>query len=180
MDLHQLFPLVGIVVVVFVLVSIIGRFKKAGRADYPYERIEKLFSPAERSFLGVLEENFGRDYAILGKLRLADIIRVRKGLSNSARTAALNRITSKHVDFALCDLDTREVIGVIELDDSSHQKASRQRRDEFIDKALGAAGVPAVHITAQRSYTPAKVREQVSILLGARDINCARSSSESS
>ena len=104
MNLHQLFPLLVVVVFVFVLVSIIGLFRKTGAADYPYERIEKLFSAAERSFLGVLEEIFGREYAILGKLRLADIIRVRRGLSNSARTSALNRITSKHVDFALCDL----------------------------------------------------------------------------
>ncbi len=168
MNLHQLFPLLIVVVFVFVLVFIIGVFKKTGGADYPYERIEKLFSPAERSFLGVLEEIFGREYAILGKLRLADIIRVRKGLSNNARTAAWNRITSKHVDFALCDLGTREVIGVIELDDSSHQKTSRQRRDEFVDKALAAAGVPFVHITAQKSYTSAEVREQVSPLLAAK------------
>lgn len=167
MNLHQLFPLLAVLVFVFVLISIAGFFKKLGTA-YPYERIEKLFSPAERSFLGVLEENFGRDYAILGKLRLADIIRVRKGLSNSARTSALNRITSKHVDFALCDLATREVIGVIELDDASHQKASRQRRDEFVDKALETAGVPVVHITARKSYTPSEVREQVSALFGPK------------
>lgn len=52
-----------------------------GRAvTLPYERIERLFTPAERSFLGVLEQIFGSDYRILGNLRLADIIRTRKGL----------------------------------------------------------------------------------------------------
>jgi very-short-patch-repair endonuclease len=56
------------------------------------------------------------------------------------------------------------VIGVIELDDSSHKSLSGQRRDQFKDKALVAAGVPIVRVQAQRGYSPAEVREQVSAL----------------
>jgi very-short-patch-repair endonuclease len=84
----------------------------------------------------------------------------------SARTSALNRITSKHVDFALCDLRTLQVVGVIELDDSSHSEDRRQRRDKFVDAALSSAGVPFVRIPAQRGYTPSEIRERVSVLFG--------------
>jgi very-short-patch-repair endonuclease len=165
MNPHQFLPLLAVVVAFIIgLALVIRLFASRGPVSLPYERTEHLFSPAERSFLGVLEEVLEKEFCILGKVRLADIIRPRKGLSNSERTSALNRITSKHVDFAVCDLRTRAVVGVIELDDSSHQKASRQRRDEFIDKALSAAGVPIVHIAAQKGYQLAEVRSQISIL----------------
>jgi very-short-patch-repair endonuclease len=72
------------------------------------------------------------------------------------------------VDFAICDFRTLQVIGIIELDDSSHKSAARKRRDEFKDKALAAAGVPIVRIPAQRGYSPAEVREQVSVLFGQK------------
>jgi very-short-patch-repair endonuclease len=111
----------------------------------------------------VLAQIFGNEYRILGKVRLADIIRPRKGLSNSARASAFNRISGKHVDFAICDLRTLQVVGVVELDDSSHRRNSRHG-DKVKDKALAAAGVPIVRIPAQRGYSPAEVREQVSVL----------------
>jgi very-short-patch-repair endonuclease len=164
MNFQQLLPLLAIVAFIFVLAAIIRLFASKGRGSFPYERIERLFTPAERSFLGVLEEVIGKEYVVLGKVRLADIIRPRKGLTASARTSALNRITSKHVDFAVCDLRTRAVVGIVELDDSSHQNVSRQRRDEFIDKALSAAGVPVVHVAAQKAYQPSELRGQIAAL----------------
>lgn len=140
-----------------------------------------MFSAAERSFLGVLEQIVGKEYRIIGKVRMArstalragsnnakrrapKVSAARKGLSASARTSALNRITSKHVDFAVCDPRTLQVVGVIELDDSSHDRADRERRDKFVDAALSSAGVPLVRIPAQRAYTPAEIRQRVSVL----------------
>jgi hypothetical protein len=164
MNFQQLLPLLAIVAFVVVLAAVIRLFAAKGRGAFPYERIERLFSPAERSFLGVLEEVIGKEYVVLGKVRLADIIRPRKGLSNSERTSAQNRINSKHVDFVVCDLRTRAVVGIIELDDSSHQRASRQRRDEFLDKALAAADVPVAHVAAQKAYRPAELRSQIAAL----------------
>jgi hypothetical protein len=155
--LPALFILLGAIVVSRVLRT--GSAKK-----FSYERRDRLFSPAERSFLGLLEQILGNEYRIIGKVRMADIIRPRNGLSASVRTSALNRITSKHVDFAVCDRRTLQVIGVIELDDSSHGESARQSRDEFVNAALSSAGVPFVRITAQRAYSPAEVRARVSVL----------------
>ena len=114
----------------------------------------------------MLEQIVGSQYRIFGKIRLADIIQTPKGLSNSARASAFNRICARHIDFALCDPRTFEIIGVIELDDASHGRQSRRRRDRFVDEALTAAGVPFVRITAQRGYVAAEIREKISALLG--------------
>lgn len=160
----------GLLFVLGALIILVGLAALArllqGGGEFPYERIEKLFTPAERSFLGVLEQIFGNDYRILAKVRLADIIRPRKGLANSARATALNRIDRKHVDFAICDLRTLQVIGVIELDDSSHKRESSRHGDGVKDKALAAAGVPIVRIAAQKSYNLAEIREKISGLFG--------------
>src|ERR1700726_3045184 len=163
---EQFAPFLPIFFVLIIAVVIKSILRGSSTKNYSYERRDRLFSPAERSFLGVLEQIFGKEYRVIGKVRIADIIRPRKGLSASARTSAVNRITSKHVDFALCDLRTLQVVGVIELDDSSHSESARQRRDKFVDAALSSAGVPFVRIPAQRAYTPSEIRERVSVLFG--------------
>ncbi len=166
MDQHltQLIPLVVIALVILAALGVFARFLQQ-RGPLPYERTENLFSPAERSFLGVLEQVFGDQFRILGKVRLSDIICVRKGLSRKAWAIANNRIDRRHVDFAICDLQTLEVISVIELDDSSHKRDSRREADQFVNSALAAASVPVVRIPARRNYSPAEIREQVSVLL---------------
>jgi very-short-patch-repair endonuclease len=153
-------------VAVIVITATVRFFTASRRGRFAYNRIERLFTPAERSFLGVLEQIVGSQYRIFGKIRLADIIQTPQGLSNSARASAFNRICARHVDFALCDPRTFEVIGVIELDDSSHGRQSRRKRDRFVDEALTAAGVPFVRIAAQRAYVAPEIREKISALLG--------------
>ena len=55
---------------------------------------------------------------------------------------------------------------MIELDDASHGRESRRKRDRFVDEALTAARVPFVRIAAQRGYAVAQIREKISDLLG--------------
>ena len=50
---------------------------------------------------------------------------------------------------------------VVEPDDRSHDRAKRQGRDEFADKAQ-AAGVPIFHFSAKRSYAVTEVRQALS------------------
>jgi len=94
-------------------------------------------------------------------VRVADVIRVKPGLSGSARQQAFNRIQSKHLDFVVCDPGDLSVQFVVELDDSSHQQSSRQARDEFLDKALAAAGVPVFHFPVKRTYSVQDIRSVI-------------------
>jgi very-short-patch-repair endonuclease len=155
-----------ILFILIIAVAVKKFIRSESVGNFSYERTDRLFSPAERSFLGVLEQIFGNEYRIIGKVRIADIIRPRRDLSASTRTSAFNRIAQKHVDFAVCDPQTLQVLGVIELDDSSHNESPRRRRDKFVDAALFSARVPFVRIAAQRVYTPQEIRERVSVLFG--------------
>jgi len=147
-----------IILLLFLVIISLARalFKKKsgkGPVDFPYQSKEVLCSPAERSFMGALDKIVGNGYRIFAKVRLADIVEVNKGLSSSARQSAFNRISRKHLDFVICDSRDLSIVGAVELDDKSHRKTGRQERDQFLDKALEAAGVPILRIKAQSAYS---------------------------
>lgn len=141
--------------------------------DYPYQGRATLFTPAERSFLGVLEQAVGGQFRILGKVRLADVICVRPGLAASARQQAFNRIQSKHLDFVACDPMDLSIQFAIELDDKSHKDETRGARDVFLDAAMRAAGVPLVRFPAKRSYSIDEVRQTVQAALAPEETSGA-------
>ncbi len=159
--------LVVLVVLVVVLLFVTMAVKRSGRgaeeavsqASFPYERAEALFTPAELSFLGVLDQVVAGQFRIFGKVRLADIVRVKSLPDRSAWQTAFNKIDRKHVDFVGCDPADLSVKFVVELDDKSHAREDRQQRDTFVDGALKAAGIPVFHIPVRRSYTIEEVRQ---------------------
>jgi len=153
--------LVIILAVVVGLLILKKYFKPASSNAFSYQSKNSLCSPAERSFLGVLDQLLADKYRVLLKVRLADLIEIPKGVSKSLRQSALNRISSKHVDFVVCNKNDLSILGVIELDDQSHKSAKRQKRDRFLDSALSAAGIPIVHIRAQNTYSVVEIQNQL-------------------
>ena len=91
----------------------------------------------------------------------ADVIRVKRGLSRAAWQTAFNQIQSKHVDFVVCDPTDLSVQFVIELDDKSHGKAARKNRDDFVNRALEAAGVPIFRFPAKSGYSVKEIQSQI-------------------
>jgi len=159
--MHGLYPLIGLLILLGIVAFVIKIFLPGlikGQIALPFQKEPVLFTPAERSFLAVLEPALGNQFRVFGKVRLADVIRVKPGLSWSARQQAFNRIQSKHLDFVVCDPKDLAVQFVVELDDSSHQQSRRQARDEFLDKALAAAGVPVFHFPVKRTYSVQDIR----------------------
>ncbi len=136
------------------------------RKPFPYTKQEALFTPAERAFFAILNDIIEPHFLIFGKVRLADIIKTRGGLERTAQRKAFYKIMGKHVDFVICRARDLSVLGVIELDDSSHNRADRQARDIFVDGALAAAGVPIAHIKVQRRYVKEAVKAELVRQLG--------------
>jgi len=121
----------------------------AGPPRLPYRRKDYLLTKAERSFLGVLEQAVLGQPRIFAKVRLADLVWMPKGTEQ--RQSHFNRISSKHIDFLLCDDDAIRPLLVIELDDSSHERQDRKSRDVFVDQALAAAELPMLRVRARAS-----------------------------
>lgn len=134
-----------------------------------YQKEPTLFTPAERSYLGVLEQALGNEFRIMGKVRLADILKVKPGVTGGARQAAFNKIQSKHLDFVACDPGDLSIRFAVELDDKSHNKQDRQDRDAFLDKSMEAAGLPIIRFAAKRTYSVQEVRDTIAARLNVQE-----------
>jgi ssDNA-binding Zn-finger/Zn-ribbon topoisomerase 1 len=127
--------------------------------DYPYQNAGALFTPAERSFFGVLNQAVGKSAQIFGKVRVADVVVPRKGPSRSDWQKAFNKISAKHFDFLLCRNDDLSVICAIEVDDSSHNSKKRQQRDEFLRGVCNASELPLIQMPAKVGYVIDEVKQ---------------------
>jgi len=152
-----------LVLVGFVVIVLFLTLSRRGSStdDYPYEPQEVLFSPAERSFFGVLSQAAGDEAVIFGKVRIADVMKPRKGLSRSDWQKAFNRISAKHFDYVVCTPDTLSVIAVVELDDRSHAKKKRIERDHFVENACSSAGITLHRVKARAAYKLVELRELI-------------------
>lgn len=130
---------------------------------FPYQLKSYFLSPAELSFYHVLSSIIAPKITICPKIRLADIFSVSPKKENFAY---FNKISSKHIDFLLCQADTMQPILAIELDDSSHKRQSRQERDEFVNKAFKAARLPLVRFPVQRAYVSREISDPLSRIQG--------------
>ena len=167
MDLPLLPLFIGLVVVALVvLVMSRGSSQRAAPTSYPYERRQALVTPAERSFLGVLEQVVPKSYRVYAKVNLTDVLKVRSGLSRSEQQRVRNGISQKHLDFVLCRADDLGLVAGLELDDRSHQRTERQRRDAFLESACAAAGLPLLRVPARQVYSLGEVRALLAPVLG--------------
>lgn len=134
--------------------------------SFPYILGGALFTPAERSFLGVLDQAVGTDFRVFGKVRVADVIEVAKGTPKPLRQRAFNRINAKHFDFVLCSPSDLKPLCAIELNDQSHAQDNRKERDKFLENVCTAAKFPLVFFPAQRSYTLAEICQAIAEAIG--------------
>jgi len=149
-----------ILLALFALVVLVILTKQRGPTDeFSYEKNEPLFSPAERSFFGILSQATEGQAVVFGKVRVADVLRPSKGMGRSNWQKAFNRISSKHFDYVICAPETLSVLAAIELDDKSHSKGKRQDRDRFLESACSAAGLPLHRFKAAATYNISQVRD---------------------
>jgi very-short-patch-repair endonuclease len=155
---NSLFGLITIVAVIAVFAFVVQRLAVGEKQSFPFAMRKYFFSAAERSFYEVLRRLIP-NHTIFAKVRLADLVRVT--VKGSEWRAQQNRIDRKHVDFIVLNGDLAPVLA-IELDDSSHDDSRRRSRDTIVDGVLDAAGIPIVHIKAQRGYQLDQLRQMLS------------------
>lgn len=151
-----------------------GRASDREDESVTYVVREGVLSAGERAFWPVLQEAVRLVSAsrvtsaavppvVLCNVRLADVLGVSEAGSGdrSVRQGAINRITSKQVDFVVCDGVSTRALLVVELDDRSHARGDRRERDAFVDRACASAGLPIMHVPAAASYTAKDIARQI-------------------
>lgn len=158
----SLVVLLFLLVFAFFIVLAVLRNKQgtSGLVGYPYQPAKALFSAAERSFLGVLDQAVGPEHRVFGKVRVADIASLKTGLGSSARQGALNRIAAKHFDFIVCRASDLSVVCAVELNDKSHASQRAQSRDEFLANVCQTINLPLLTFPARQGYSWHEVQAQ--------------------
>ena len=136
---------------------------QAGTEALPYRRKDYLLTQAERAFFVVLQQAVGGQYLLFAKVRALDLVWLPKG--TQSRQGHLNRVQSKHVDFIVCSRDVVRPLVAIELDDVSHGTDVRKARDEFLDAAFKAAGLPLLHFPCKARYDAEELRLRIAEVL---------------
>lgn len=162
------FILVVVVVVAGLLLAAAGKRAGTGsKIGFPYVPAKALFSPAERSFLGVLDQVVGPAHRIFGKVRVADLASIKPGLGTATRQGALNRIAAKHFDFVVCRASDLSVVFAVELNDSSHSSKRAQARDELLTKVCEVIGLPLFQVPAKRAYSVQELQARFASVVAA-------------
>jgi len=123
-----------------------------------------ILTAAETKFFRALQVAVGKQYTIFPQLPLWTLIQPESNDLNATR-AFNNRINLKRIDFVLVDSTSLMPYMAIELDDRSHQREDRQRRDAFVDDVLNQAGIKIVHIRASSTYDLQTIRNQLGLTI---------------
>ena len=155
-----LFALISLIVVVALLASRLND----NSFPFPFDRKATIFTPAEKNFQTLVEQALGDNYRVINRVKLADILTIRNGVSNKASQSAKSNADSKYLDFAICERDSMKLVGVIDLVDTAG-KGYKVRKDWFVSGALEAASIPHLRIKVKPSYSIKDIQNCINVRL---------------
>jgi hypothetical protein len=159
-----LFALISLIVIVGVLASRLND----NSFPFPFDSKTSVFTPAEKNFQNLVEQAMGSQYRVINRVKLADIVTIRNGVSDRASQSAVKNAEGKYLDFVICERNTMKLLGAIDLVDTQG-KGYKIKKDWFISGALEAASIPHLRIKVKANYTLAEIRACInSRLLGNR------------
>jgi Protein of unknown function (DUF2726). len=110
-----------------------------------WERQAQLMTDREVHFMqGLFRSVDMRRWYLCPQVRVADIVQITPRVRGRSRTWwKLFHMTAQwHCDVVIVDRRTFRVVAAVELDDASHLKKSRCRRDILLDEVMRQAGMP--------------------------------------
>ncbi len=149
-----LYVVIAVLIVLFVISNLSEKSKDKEKIDgkLPYKKRDDFLSKAEKMFYDTLNTYYADKITVCPKVAVKEIVFVGTG-TGKEYMKYFNWIAKKHVDFVLCSSLTMDVLCAVELDDSSHAKADRQKRDVFIDKVFEVSQIPLIHVPFKSGYS---------------------------
>lgn len=133
------------------------------KIEYDYKPNPKFMTANEKRFFYALYNAFSEDYHIMANVRVADVIT--PAASKLEWQFLFNKIKAKHFDFILLDKNKTadlSIICALELDDSSHERTDRKKRDEFLNQACKSADICLIRYKKYATfYNPDEVKQHV-------------------
>lgn len=122
---------------------------------WPFHAKRVLTRPEQVLYHRLVEALPG--HVVLAQVQLSRFLGVDKGENIQSWNNRINRMSA---DFVICTKDS-SVVAVIELDDSSHNRKSRQDADAKKDRALAAAGLRLIRWKTSSMPTAEQIRREL-------------------
>ena len=111
---------------------------------YDYVARNSVMTQKESRFFLFLSKVFQAEYFVFPQMHLSTLVETKD--VGKRRWSAFLHINRKSVDYVLCDKITLQPICAIELDDWTHSRSSRVKRDIEVERILSEARMPLVRI----------------------------------
>ena len=126
---------------------------------FPYSK-RRILSKHELDFYKELKRVAdSKNLCVLTKIRMADLVNV-NGYNHSDQYVYFNKVSRKHVDFALAEPQNLNIVLLIELDDSSHDY-EQSERDRFVENVYKKTGYKLLRVRNAVS-----LNEKITAILG--------------
>jgi hypothetical protein len=149
--------LLGLAVLVTLALILSVRAAWRRRRILPYTLGETLFSAEERLFLAALDEAVGESHRVYGKVRLSDLVTLRRGTGRRALEQAQARIADLRLDFLVCSRESARVVCAVELIPAK----GRRGGNKALARACEALALPLVRVPAAESYPLKALTDEV-------------------
>lgn len=128
--------------------------------EQKYDLQPSLLTPTEEIFYGILKEVVADSYQIIPQVQLSKIMKVRDSNRNYTNYHDFNQVNKKSIDFVLYDENLKAYLA-IELDDYTHSRPNRIKRDEFVNKIMNEAGLRLVHVQVSNNYDLGMLKSEI-------------------
>ncbi len=145
-----------IIIILLLIYILIGKIKnKENKLEYKkyYKPKKYLISKNELNFYKILIEIANElNLIVFAQVSLYNIIQTRKEIEYKTRESYFRRIASKSIDFVLADPDNCRIKLCIELDDSTHNRQDRIKRDKFINELFKDLEIDLLRYPVYKTY----------------------------
>ncbi|MFT6269733.1 MAG: hypothetical protein ACJAVV_002560 [Alphaproteobacteria bacterium] len=148
-----------ILLALLICISVVAIKFNNDQIEFPFLVKRQLFTAAERQFLGLIENAVAGEFRVISRVRLSDLLSLRKDTNQKIAKSAILRAGSKQVDFVLCNKSDMTPVMAIDLVYGNGQNGHNTQRDFFVNGALETASIPHVRIKAKGGYTVLDIRE---------------------
>lgn len=101
------------------------------------------------------------DLILFSQVSLYNIIEVKQNLNNSLKTTYFNKINKKSIDFVLVDKKNCRIKLCIELDDYTHQRKDRIKRDKFINELFKQLNINLLRYPVYSKYNKEILKRKI-------------------
>jgi len=142
--------LLVIIALVILVIFISSRLSKSSshtrkvlkNNTYSYTAKDSLMTRTETEFFIKLERAVSERYVVFPQVHLSALLTPQA--QSKDWLYAFRHINGKSVDYVLCDKTTLRPTYAIELDDYTHDKADRRKRDAEVERIFDEAELPLV------------------------------------